>query len=297
MTTTDTALEAVDLGRRYRRGWALQNCSFALPAGRIAGLVGPNGAGKSTLMSMSTGLLRPTTGTVRVLGQESRGGTHRRLAFLAQDKPLYRKFTVDEMLRAGRALNPSWDDQHARRLVREAGVQFDAQVGTLSGGQRTRVALAVAFGRRPALLMLDEPLADLDPLAREEVMQTVLSEVRQTGMTALISSHVLADMEGPCNYLLLLASGRVHLAGDVPTLLAEHRVLTGPRHVGGHGVPAAAIVESRADGDREVLLVRGGGGEPPIGWHQSAPTLEALAMAYLRSSSPSRVPRRSEVAA
>jgi ABC-2 type transport system ATP-binding protein len=205
-TTGNAALEAEGLGRRYRRGWALQDCTFQLPMGRVSALVGPNGAGKSTLMALATGLLQPTAGTIRVLGrQPGRSGTHHKLAFLAQDKPLYRRFTVAEMLRAGRALNPEWDQPYAEHLVREAGVKSEARIGTLSGGQRTRVALAVALGRRPTLLMLDEPLADLDPLAREEVMQTVMSEVAETGMTVLLSSHVLADMEGVCDHLLLLA--------------------------------------------------------------------------------------------
>ncbi|MGH3621412.1 MAG: ATP-binding cassette domain-containing protein, partial [Sciscionella sp.] len=191
------ALDAAELGKRYRRGWALRDCTFRLPTGRVSALVGPNGAGKTTLMALAAALLRPTTGTIHVLGEQpGRLGTHQKLGLLAQRKPLYRGFTVADMLHAGRALNPSWDDGYARRLVDEAGVPLTARVGTLSGGQRTRVALALAFGRRPELLMLDEPLADLDPLARTEVMQTVLAEVAETGMTVLLSSHVMTDLEG-----------------------------------------------------------------------------------------------------
>ncbi|SDY93161.1 ABC-2 type transport system ATP-binding protein [Micromonospora pattaloongensis] len=291
-TTRDAALEAVGLGKRYRRGWALRDCTFELPTGRVSALVGPNGAGKSTLMALSTGLLRPTSGVIRVLGKEpGGGGTHQELAFLAQDKPLYRRFTVDEVLRAGQALNPGWDHAYAHRLVREAGVNLDARVGTLSGGQRTRVALAVALGRRPQLLMLDEPLADLDPLAREEVMQTVMAEVAETGMTVLLSSHVLADMEGVCDHLILLAAGRVHLVGDVEDLIADHRLMIGPRRPAGHGLRPESVVEARATGRQETVLVRDGGWHGATGWELHEPTLEELAMAYLRSASPQRPAR------
>jgi ABC-2 type transport system ATP-binding protein len=294
----DAALAAVDLGKRYRRGWALQGCSFELPLGRVSALVGPNGAGKSTLMALATGLLRPTTGEVRVLGnQPGTDGAHHTLAFLAQDKPLYHRFTVAEMLRAGRALNARWDHVYAHRLVQEAGVDLDARVNTLSGGQRTRVALAVALGRRPRILMLDEPLADLDPLAREEVMQTVLSEVAETGMTVLLSSHVLADMDGVCDHLVLLANGRVQLVGDVDDLIASHRLMIGLRRADGHGLPPEVVVAARTTGRQETVLVKDGGWRGAAGWELIEPNLEELAMAYLRAASATRPAHVAEVAA
>jgi ABC-2 type transport system ATP-binding protein len=261
-----------------------------LPSGRVSALVGPNGAGKSTLMALATGLLRPTTGTIRVLGSEPRrSGTHPKLAFLAQDKPLYRRFTVAEMLHAGRALNPHWDQPYAEHLVRKAGVTLDARISTLSGGQRTRVALAVALGRRPELLMLDEPLADLDPLAREEVMRTVMSEVAETGTTVVLSSHVLADLEGVCDHLLLLADGRVYLCGDIEDLIADHRVLVGACRKEGHGLDPSAIVEYRTTQRQETILVRASAVIDPTRWTVLEPTLEELVMAYLRTTSPTRV--------
>jgi ABC-2 type transport system ATP-binding protein len=214
---------AEGLGKKYSRGWALRDCTLEIPAGRVVALVGPNGAGKSTLMGMITGLLRPTAGRITVFGDVPNGrGMHPAVAFLTQAKPLYPQFTVTDTLRYGRNANPGWDQAYAEELVRRAQVPFEAKVGTLSGGQRTRVALALALGKRPRLLMLDEPLADLDPLARETVLRTLLQECRAQGITVLLSSHVLAELEGVCDHLVLLASGRVRLAGDVGRLLREH---------------------------------------------------------------------------
>jgi ABC-2 type transport system ATP-binding protein len=275
---TTIALDATALTMRYRRGWGLRDCTFRLPAGRIAALIGPNGAGKSTLMRIATGLQRQTSGEIRVLGQApGRHGANRRLAFLGQDKPLFRSFTVEEMLRAGAKLNPGWDDQYARRLVREADVPFGARIGTLSGGQRTRVALAIALGRRPELVMLDEPLADLDPIARQDVMHTVLAEVAETGMTVLLSSHVIADLDGVCDHLLLLAGGQVRLQGDVEDLLTQHRVLVGSREL----VLPDGVVEARTTGRQATVLART---TDVPGWDNNEPSLEELALAYLRSA-------------
>nr|WP_225953245.1 ABC transporter ATP-binding protein [Kibdelosporangium phytohabitans] len=263
-------MEAVDLGKKYRRGWALRDCSFELPEGRIAALVGPNGAGKSTLMRLAVGLIPPTAGHVRVRDT---------VAFLGQDKPLYKGFTVAEMLRAGASMNAEWDNDYATRLVKEAGVPFDARIRTLSGGQRTRVALAVALGRRPKLILLDEPLSDLDPLARKDVMHALLAEVADTGMTVLLSSHVLADLEGVCDYLVLLAGGRIRLIGDVDDLLSEHRVLIGSKEL---AVPDVSVVDSRTTQRQTTLLARTT--TVADGWDLHEPTLEELTLAYLRSA-------------
>lgn len=275
---TTIALDATALTMRYRRGWGLRDCTFGLPAGRISALIGPNGAGKSTLMRIATGLQRQTSGEIRVLGQApGKHGANRRLAFLGQDKPLFKGFTVEEMLRAGAKLNPGWDDQYAQRLVREADVPFGAKISTLSGGQRTRVAFAIAMGRRPELVMLDEPLADLDPIARQEVMHAVLAEVAETGMTVLLSSHVIADLDGVCDHLLLLADGQVRLQGDVEDLLTQHRVLVGSREL----VLPDGVVEARTTGRQATVLAR----TPDVpGWDNNEPSLEELALAYLRSA-------------
>ncbi|MFD9737902.1 ABC transporter ATP-binding protein [Umezawaea sp. NPDC059074] len=213
---------AEGLGKKYRRGWALRDTSLVVPRNRIVALVGPNGAGKSTLMGLVTGLLRPTTGEIAVFGDRPAGkGLHPAVSYLAQQKPLYQQLTVAETMLLGARSNPTWDDGYARRLVEQAAVPPTAKVGTLSGGQRTRVALALALGKRPRLLLLDEPLADLDPLARETVLSSLVAETRAQGITVVLSSHVLAELEGVCDHLVLLHKGRVLLAGDVDRLGAN----------------------------------------------------------------------------
>ncbi|OEU87477.1 ABC transporter ATP-binding protein [Streptomyces abyssalis] len=281
----EPAIEAYGLGKRFRRGWALKDCSFRLPAGRICGLVGPNGAGKTTLMGMAVNLLKPTAGTVRVFGEtpgpENAG---RRTAFLAQEKPLFRRFTVAETLRMGRELNPGWDQRTAEEIVRSGDVPMGARVGTLSGGQRTRVAFALAFGRRPDLLILDEPMSDLDPLVRHELMAVLMAGAAEHGTTVLMSSHMLADLENICDYLLVIAAGSVRMAGEVDELLTCHTLLTGAGT--GEGVPQElarhTVVESRTSGRQITALVRPDG--PVAGtWQADAPSLEEVLLAYLRS--------------
>lgn len=213
---------ADNVGKQYRRGWALRPTSLVIPPNRVVALVGPNGAGKSTLMGLITGLLRPTAGSIAVFGDQPTGkGLHPAVAYLAQQKPLYPQLTVAETLRFGAKTNPTWDQPYAEHLIGRANVPLQAKVGTPSGGQRTRVALALALGKRPRLLLLDEPLADLDPLARETVLQVLTTEARTQGITVVLSSHVLAELEGLCDHLVLLHRGRIVLAGDVSRLSAN----------------------------------------------------------------------------
>ncbi|WP_308013911.1 ABC transporter ATP-binding protein [Streptantibioticus parmotrematis] len=286
------ALEARGLGKKYRRGWALRNCSFRLPAGRICGLVGPNGAGKSTLLGITANLLEPTAGTLRVFGAppESAEANHR-TAFLAQDKPLFRRLTVEETLRLGRELNPGWDQAAAEDIVRAGNIPLTAKVGTLSGGQRTRVAFAVAFGKRPDLLLLDEPMSDLDPLVRRELMGVLMAEVAERGTTVLISSHLLSELENVCDYLFVVSSGGLRLAGEVGALRAAHSVLTvaGNDEAARSELSCHTVVESHTDGYRLTALVRphgtltAPGGPLAEGWEAASPNLEELVLAYLRS--------------
>jgi len=297
-SVNESAIEAFGLGRKYRRGWALQDCSFRLPAGRICGLVGPNGAGKTTLMGITANLLAPTTGVLRVFGSVPESAeAGRRTAFLAQEKPLFRRFTVAETLRLGRELNPGWDQKAAEDIVRAGNVPFDAKVGTLSGGQRSRVAFALAFGKRPDLLLLDEPMSDLDPLVRHELMGTVMAEAAEHGTTVLMSSHMLSELEDVCDYLLVVAGGGLRLAGEVDELLAAHTLITGAHP--GEGTPPAlaghTIVESRTSGRQVTALIRPQG--PLHGdWHTDTPRLEELLLAYLRSQqAPPLITRSAQV--
>ncbi|MFG2095454.1 ABC transporter ATP-binding protein [Streptomyces sp. NPDC048612] len=281
------AIEAEGLGKQYGRGWALRDCSFRLPAGHICALVGPNGAGKSTFLGTATRLVQPTTGTLKLFGVPvSDPEVLTRVAYLAQDKPLYPRFTVAETLRLGRELNPRWDQELAERIVRSGKVPLSARVGTLSGGQRTRVAFALAFGKRPELLLLDEPMSDLDPLARHELSGLLMAEAAEQGTTVLMSSHMLSEMEVMCDYLLVLTEGRLRMAGQTEDLIPAHLLVTGVAE-GDDGVPEElrrqhTVVESRVTGRQFSALVRAGG---PLSdsWEVLAPSMEEVLLAYLRA--------------
>ncbi|UNO43917.1 ABC transporter ATP-binding protein [Streptomyces sp. MST-110588] len=282
-----TAIEAVGLGKKYRhrRGWALRDCTFRLPAGRVCALVGANGAGKTTLLSLVGGLTRPTEGTVEVLGAAAGSPQVRpRVAHLAQGRPLYPRLTVAETLRMGRELNPGrWDQALAERIVREGGVPFGSRVGTLSGGQRTRVALSLVLGKRAELVLLDEPLAGLDPLVRHEVLGLLLAQTAEYGTTVVLSSHLLDELDGVCDYLLLVAGGHIRVAGEVEDVIGAHSLLTGPHR--GTGLPpefaAHTVVASSVTGRQASALVRRRG--PVAGpWQTAEPSLEELLLAYLR---------------
>ncbi|MFI7446708.1 ABC transporter ATP-binding protein [Nonomuraea sp. NPDC049714] len=271
-------LEATGLGVRYRRGWALRDCSLALPAGRVAALVGPNGAGKTTLMHAAVGLLAPARGRVVVRGQA---------AFVAQDKPLYETFTVAEMLTFGRRTNLRWDERAALDRLAGLGIPLDRKVGRLSGGQQAQVALTIALARTPDLLVLDEPLANLDPVARHDVMRAIMAEVAEHGLSVLLSSHVVSDLEETCDWLVVLNGGRLQVSGDIEDLLAGHLVMTGPAGLAGPG-RVQVVAESRTA--RQVrLLVRG---EPPLDprWQARRPGLDELVMGYLRSPESAALP-------
>lgn len=277
---SDTAMEAAGLGKRFgrRKGWALRECAFRLPAGRVCAVVGPNGAGKSTLLALAAGLLRPTEGTLTVLGT-SPAAARERVAYVAQDKPLHPQLTVEDTLRYGQELNPQrWDRTVAERIVTDGALDPDAKIRTLSGGQRTRVALALALGKRPELLLLDEPMADLDPLARHELMGTLMADAADNGTTVVMSSHVVSELEGSCDHVLLIGAGRVRLAGDLDDLIAAHTLVTGPAaDLDGH-----TVIESRTTGRQTTALIRPGGRLAGT-WQSATPTLEELVLAHLRS--------------
>ncbi|MEV6510677.1 ABC transporter ATP-binding protein [Streptomyces sp. NPDC051642] len=279
------ALEAVGLGRRYRRGWALRDCSFRLPAGRVCALVGPNGAGKTTLLSLAAGLLEPSTGTIRLGGHPARSAEARQhTAFLGQEKALYPRFRVSDTLRVGRELNPTWHQETAERIVAAGNIPMDARIGTLSGGQRTRVAFALALGKRPRLLLLDEPMADLDPLVRRQMTDLLMSEAAQHGSTVVMSSHLVSELEGACDFLVLIDNGTVRLAGDVAELIAAHRTVSAPdAHAARLArLPGQVTVETRSAGGRTTALIRPRGPLPAEN-SPALPTLEDLLLAHLRT--------------
>ncbi|MBL1097775.1 ABC transporter ATP-binding protein [Streptomyces coffeae] len=281
---TGIALETGALGKRYGRTWALRGCTLHLPAGQIAGLVGPNGAGKSTLLHLAVGLLRPDEGKVRIFGQDPRTAVLTDIGFVAQETPLYRDFTATELITLGGKLNQRWDVELARSRLAQLGIPADRPVGKLSSGQRAQVALALALAKRPRLLLLDEPAAALDPLARREFLQTLMGAVGDTGATVLLSSHLMADLERVCDYLIVLQTGHVQLAGAVDDLLAEHRTLVGPRTASG-ALPGGAQVIRASHTDRQsTLLARIARPIENPAWAQHEVTLEDLVLAYLAAA-------------
>ncbi|HEY1668415.1 MAG TPA: ABC transporter ATP-binding protein [Trebonia sp.] len=219
-------LEARGLGKRYGRAWALRECTLEIPAGHVAALVGPNGAGKTTLLNLAVGLTAPTAGAVTVLGGRPAGAPAALagIAFVAQDTPLYRNLSAADMMHVTRNLNRRFDQPYAEARLAELGIPLSRKAGKLSGGQQAQLALTLALARRPRLLVLDEPVAMLDPVARRDFMDTVLTAAAGDGVSVVLSSHVLADLERVAGYLVLLSRGRVQLAGEVAGLLAAHRL-------------------------------------------------------------------------
>ncbi len=279
----DIALQTEGLGKRYGRTWALRECSLRLPTGRVAALVGPNGAGKTTLLHMAVGLLEPDVGEVRVLGQPPYGNTRilSEIGFVAQDTPLYRDFTAANLVTMGGKLNRRWDAGLARTRLARLGIPPDKPVGKLSGGQRAQVALALALAKRPEVLLLDEPVASLDPLARREFLQSLMGSVAESGTTVLLSSHILADLERVCDYLIVLHSAQVRLVGAVDELAAGHRQLVGPRHDRGPIRGVAEIVRASHTDRQSTLLVRTDGDLIDPMWTVHDATLEDVILAYL----------------
>jgi ABC-2 type transport system ATP-binding protein len=277
------ALTTTGLGKRYRRNWALKDCSLSVPAGRVVALVGPNGAGKTTLLHMVVGLLSPDEGNVTVLdGAVGIRETLPRIAFLAQDKPLYDGFSVADMLRFGARMNPRWDNELALARLAELGIPLDRKVGGLSGGQQAQVALTLAFVKRPELLVLDEPLANLDPLARHEIMRGLMAAVADGGMTVVLSSHVVSDLEDTCDWMVVLNHGRVQVSGDIDDLLAGHRLLTGPAELADGVAARLPVVDDTRTGRQATMVARTGSVTLDPRWTSRGVNLEELVLAYLR---------------
>jgi len=274
-------LEARALSRRFGRGWALRDCTLAIPAGAVVGLAGPNGAGKSTLLDLAVALLRPTSGEVRTLGLDPvrEPGVLARVGYVAQDAPLYRSFTIGETLEFARATNPGWDARAVDELVRE--LPPGQRVSSLSAGDRARLALCLALGKRPSLLLLDEPFARLDPLAAREFLQLLMDGVADTGATVVIASHVIADIERVSDHIVLLSNGRVRLQGGVDFLLGSHRLLSGARRPLGRIAGVEEIVRQTFSGRQMTLLARVKGRVADPSWSVDEIGLEDLLLAYM----------------
>jgi ABC-2 type transport system ATP-binding protein len=278
-----TALRTRGLGKRYRQHWALTDCTLDVPAGRVVGLVGRNGAGKTTLLNLAVGQIQPTTGSIEVLGGRPASGPAQlaKVGYVAQDTPTYPWLSVADHLRLGASLNPRWDDALAHDRIRGLGLDPRQRAGKLSGGQRAQLALTLGVAKRPELLILDEPVAALDPVARRQFLQALMAAALEQELTVVLSSHLVTDLERVCDHLIVLDAGRVLLAGEIDQLLATHRRLTGLRR-DPSTLPADQHVVTASHTDRQTtLLVRT---DRPIDdptWTVSEVGLEDLVLAYL----------------
>jgi len=280
-------IETGALTKRYGRKVALSDCTFSVPAGHVVGLVGPNGAGKTTLLNLAVGLLRPTSGTIAVLGDAPASGPTQlaRVGFLAQETPVYSGLSVADHLRLGAWLNPSWDRALAEDRIDRLGLDPEQKAGKLSGGQRAQLALTLAIAKRPEALILDEPIASLDPLARRDFLQILMETVAEDGVSVILSSHLVSDLERVCDYLVVLVRSRVQVAGDIEGLLASHHRLTGPRR-DPKSLPAEHdVIESSHTDRQSTLIVHADGPIHDPSWTVEDLSLEDLVLAYMGRAS------------
>jgi len=285
-------LESRALSKQYGKRQALTDCTLSIPAGRVAGLVGPNGAGKTTLLHLAVGLLAPTSGTIEVLGAPPPASPEQlaRVGFVAQDTPTYAGLTVADHLKLGARMNPGWDAGLAQRRIASVALDPSQRAGKLSGGQRAQLALTLAIAKRPEYLILDEPVASLDPLARREFLQGLMEATAEHEVSVLISSHLVADLERVCDYLIVLTESRVQLTGDVDDLLASHRLLTWPR-CDMAVLPAEWHVISASHTDRQsTLLISSADPVSDTTWTVDQVSMEDLVLAYMSkaASTPGR---------
>jgi ABC-2 type transport system ATP-binding protein len=278
--------------------WALADCTLSIPGGHVVGLVGPNGAGKSTLLNLAVGLLAPTAGTIEVLGTPPAAGPAElaRVGYLAQDAPVYAGLSVADHLRLGARLNPGWDAELARDRVERLDLDPHQKAGTLSGGQRAQLALTLAVAKRPELLILDEPVASLDPLARREFLADLMEATAEQELSVVLSSHLVADLERVCDYLIVLAGSRVRVAGPVDELLAAHYLLAGPRRDPATLPDELTVISASHTDVQTTLLVRASGPVLDPAWTISEVGLEDLVLAYMsQAAAPGHRRRHLEV--
>jgi ABC-2 type transport system ATP-binding protein len=285
-----SVLKAQGLGKKYKRKWALTGCTLEIEAGHVTGLVGPNGAGKSTLLNLASGMLEPTAGTVEVCGGVPGSGPEQlaKVGYVAQNTPVYGSLSVEEHLRLGAHLNPSWDEKLAQRRIERIGLDPRQAAGKLSGGQRAQLALTLGIAKRPELLLLDEPVAALDPLARREFLQDLMEAVAEHGLSVVMSSHLVADLERVCDHLVVLVDSKVRVTGDVEELLATHHRLTGPRREVDTLPSDQQVISARHTDRQTTVLVRT---EAPVldpAWTVGQLSLEDLVLEYMSNPVPTR---------
>ncbi len=293
-------LEACGLGKRYGRKWALRECTLVVPEGRVVALVGSNGAGKSTLLHLAVGLSTPSSGVVSIFGARPR--ENRRVladvGFVAQTAPLYGSFAVDELITLGERMNPRFERSTCKRKLASLGIDLRMRAAQLSGGQRAQVALALALAKHPRLLILDEPVASLDPLARREFLQSLMEAVASEGATVVLSSHLIADLERVCDYLIVLSASRVQVLGGIDELLNSHSILSGPASEASltTGCP---VIGASTIGRQATFLVRTNGVPPRLThrWVSSPVSLDELVLTYMRNPGSAALPGPMSLAA
>ena len=278
-----SVVETQTLTKRFGRHEALTQCTISIPAGHVVGLVGPNGAGKSTLMHLSVGLTQPTQGSIEVLGAVPADGADQlaRVGFVSQDHATYAALSVGEHLKMGAHMNPRWDISLANRRIEQLGLDPRQRAGRLSGGQQAQLALTLALAKRPELLVLDEPVASLDPLARREFLEIIMESVAEEQISVILSSHLVADVERVCDYLVILVASRIALAGEVDDILASHHRLVGPA---GDAAPLLAnqeVIESHRLGRQMMLIVHSDGPVLDPSWVIEPLSLEDIVLAYM----------------
>lgn len=292
-----TAVEARGLGKRYRRRWALSDCSVTVPTGHVVGLVGPNGAGKTTLLQLAVGLLTPSSGTIEVFGRPPAkdAAILGRVGFVAQDTPTYSSLNIADHLKLGAHLNPRWDGDTARHRIEKLGLDPAQHAGKLSGGQRAQLSLTMALAKRPDLLILDEPVASLDPLARREFLQTLMEDVAAHDLGVMLSSHLVADIERVCDHLIVLVDSSVQVSGDIDELLASHHRLVGPRDPGAPPPACQEVIDASHTERQTTLIVRSDGPVVDPAWTIESTSLEDLVLAYMTRGSKSHGTARASV--
>ncbi len=276
-------LQAKGLTKRYGRRTALSDCTLSIPAGHVVGLVGPNGAGKTTLLQIAVGMLPPTSGTIEVLGGQPATGAAQlaRVGFVAQETPTYAGLSVADHLRFGAHTNPGWDQQLADDRIAKLRLDTSQKAGKLSGGQRAQLALTLAIAKRPDLLILDEPVSSLDPLARREFLQSLMAFIADHGASVILSSHLVSDLERVCDYLIVLVDSRVRIAGEVDDLLTTHHRVTGASRDLDSLLPLVETIEESHTDRQSTLIVRGSNPIDDPAWTVEDLTLEDLVLAYM----------------